>query len=116
MNDLTVKVDKNELRKVIEENRTNHRQVFEEAVEGYRKKVTADLEAHVDRLKKNKIYRVSLSYPVPEDHTADYDRVLRMLEMHQSDVIDIAQDDFASYVMDDWGWKDQFVGTTSQYR
>lgn len=110
-----VTVLKSELAEKLRENRANHRQAFEEAVEGYRKKVTEELERHIGRVKNGSPYRVYVVFPQPEDHTADYDRALKMLEMHQGDTVEIAQQEFAQIVMDDWDWKDAFLTTNASY-
>ena len=112
----TVKVNKLELLAIIKENRANHRQVFLEALEGYKKKCIELLEQHLANLRTGKVYHVSIALPEPQEHTKDYDRVIRMLELSVDDVVEIAQDQFAQYVMDDWAWKNQFTSTTSMYR
>lgn len=113
MNKVTVSVST--LIDAVSKNRTAHRQIFLEALEGFRKKQMETLEAHLEELKAGKLLRVITYLPVPEDHTKDYDRVLKMLDMHQSNSIDISQEDFAKYVMDDWMWKRSFLATNSSY-
>ena len=56
-----------------------------------------------------------ISWPEPEDHTADYDHSIRMLEMCVDDQIEISADDFERLVMDQWGWKAKWSETTSNY-
>jgi hypothetical protein len=110
-----VTVDVAQLRDKIKENRDKHRAIFEEAVEGYRKKAIELLEEHIKNIKKGKVLRVDVALPQPEDHTRDYDRILAMLDMHSDSSIDINERDFASYVLDDWSWKRQFLTTNSMY-
>lgn len=111
----TVTVDKSQLTGMITNNRAAHRKIFEEAVEGYKKEGIRLLEEHVERIKKGDLVEVYVRLPRPEDHTADYDRVLKMLEMHTEIHVEIDQESFASYVMDDWTWKRQFLATNSAY-
>lgn len=113
MNKVTVSVST--LIDAVSKNRTAHRQIFLEALEGFRKKQMETLEAHLEELKAGKLLRVITYLPVPEDHTKDYDRVLKMLDMHQSNSIDISQEDFAKYVMDDWQWRREFLNTSANY-
>ena len=110
-----VTVDKAQLIGKVQNNRDDHRKIFEEAVEGYKKEGVRLLEEHIERIKKGKLERVYVSLPEPEDHTSDYDRVLKMLEMHTGHEVTIDEDSFASYVMDDWSWKRQFLQTNSAY-
>jgi hypothetical protein len=110
-----VTCSKAELRKAVEDNRTNHREIFEEALAGYRIEQVRALEKHIDALRRGKILRGVYYLPVPEDHTKDYDRVLKMLDMHKPELIEISQEDFAKYVMDDWAWRAQWLGTSANY-
>lgn len=110
-----VTVSKDELTKIVTENRGEHRAIFEEAVDGYKKRAVELLEEHIARIKKGKLERVSVSLPVPEDHTSDYDRVLKMLAMSVDDEVTLDEQTFAEYVMDDWGWQKQFLASSSVY-
>ena len=113
MDDITV--DKGALLAILRENREHHRAIFEEALEGYRTRAVKELEAHVERIKIGKVERVSVNLPVPEDHTRDYDRVIRMLEMHLADQVVLDEHTFQNYVEDDWSWTRQFLMSSSPY-
>lgn len=113
MRDITV--EKHDLVTKVKENREAHRAIFLEAVEGYRKEAVRQLEAHIDRIRNGDLPEVRVVLPAPSDHTADYDRVLAMLGWETAATIKIGEDDFASYVMDDWHWKRQFLTTNSAY-
>ena len=104
--DLTVSVGKPELLDALKKNRAQHRKIFEEALDGYRKKAIEMLEQNIANIKAGKVERIYVSLPMPEDHTKDYDRVIRMLEMHRGETLQLDQRYFAQYVMDDWGWRE----------
>ena len=110
-----IRVTKSELVEKITANRAAHRAIFEEAVEGYRKMGVELLEAHIKEILAGKIPQINVRLVAPEDHTSDYDRVLAMLEMSLDDEILIDEERFASYVLDDWHWKRQFLTTNSSY-
>jgi len=110
-----IRVDKDDLLKKVQKNRDAHRGIFEEAVEGYRKRSVEILEEHIQKIKAGKLEEVYVRLPRPSDHTKDYDRVIEMLEMHEDTSIEIDEDHFASYVMDDWSWKNEFLATNSTY-
>lgn len=38
-----------------------------------------------------------------------------MLEMDLADTVDLSETDYAQYVLDDWEWKRQFLGTSRVY-
>src|SRR6266550_2620995 len=110
-----VTVQKTKLREAVAANRANHRELFLEAIEGYRLAAVALFERHIARLRANKQLREQTYLPVPADHTRDYDRILRMIDLHAAELIDISQEDFAKYVMDDWQWRREFLGTSANY-
>lgn len=110
-----VTVEKAALAAAIQENRAKHRAIFLEAVEGYRSAQMREMEKGITRLKAGKSLDGFRYLPVPQDHTRDYDRVLRMLEMHAQPTIDVSQEDFAKYVMDDWQWRREFLNTSANY-
>jgi len=111
----TVKVKKAELSTIVAEKRRGHTKIVKEAIEGYRKQAMKLLEDHIERLKKGRHQIVQIYLTEPQDHTKDYDRVLKMIEMHIGPTIEISQTDFAKYVMDDWEWKQQFLSSNSTY-
>jgi len=111
-----IKVNKTVLTKKLQENRATHRQIFEEAVKGYRDVAIKQLEEHIERIRSNnKVIRVSVYITPPEDHTDDYDTALEMLNMCVDSVIEIDETTFRNYVRDDWEWKHSFILTNSAY-
>lgn len=113
MKDVVVK--KEELVQIIKTNRENHRQIFEEAIDGYKAEAVRRLEENIEDIKKGKNFYININMPVPQDHTEDYNRVLKMLEMCINDTIVLDEQRFAQYVMDDWGWKEAFLNTSNMY-
>lgn len=111
----TVKVKVAELHKVIKANRENHRAEFELAQQGYREQVIEILDERLKAARAGKKMILSIVLPFPEDHTKEYDRVIRMLEMSVEEVIEIAQHEFAMYVMDDWSWKAGWAASNTGY-
>jgi len=106
---MNTKISKEKLLKVIKENRDKHRSIFLEAIEGYQK------EAKINKLKEGKTIDQYINLPIPVDHTPEYNRVIRMIEMDVRINIELGENEFAQYVMDDWQWKREWVGTVSNY-
>lgn len=111
----SVKVNKAELLTKLRENRAGHRAIFEEALDGYHKKVIKLLQKHIDRARKNKREQVYVSIPFPQDHTDDYDTIIAMIEMSIEDTVELDQREFANYVLDEWSWKQEFLTSNSMY-
>lgn len=110
-----VRVNKDELLSRIKANREVHRATFEEALEGWRKRVVHELDRAVADAKANRQYRTTFDLPQPRDYTGHYDEVIGMLEMHVDDTVDLDQREFRQYINDDWGWKQDFLITNSRY-
>lgn len=90
-------------------NRDDHRAIFEEALTGFAAEAAQELETQLELLRQGKRRDIRIVKPVPRDHTADYERAIRMIEMALGDTITLSETDFAQYVMDDWGWQGQFL-------
>lgn len=107
-----ITVAKEDLLAKLRANRGDHRSIFEEALTGFATEVTRDLQIAIDDIRRGKRRDVRVYRTVPKDHTSEYDRAIAMIEMAIGDTIVLSETDFAQYVMDDWGWQDQFLSNT----
>ncbi len=110
-----IRVRKEELLGVLNENRAQHRTLFQQALDGYKQRAVGLLEDHIRRIQNGKVEQVQVYLPAPEDHTRDYDRAIRMVEMSVEDEIVLSEKDFQMYVQDDWSWKREFTATVATY-
>jgi hypothetical protein len=113
MNAITV--NKNQLIEKLNDNRANHREIFLEAQEGYRKAVIAELDSMLADARAGKNIRTVVSLRAPVDQTKDYDCALAMLAMHVEETISLTQQEFQCYVLDQWGWKNAFNVSNAAY-
>jgi len=113
MNEVTV--NKAELLEKVKENRSKHRQIFEDAQIKYRELVIEELDLMLKDAKKGRKIKRWIGLPEPEDHTDDYDRVVRMLEMSVDENVTLRAVEFDNYVMDQWGWNASFAANTVSY-
>jgi hypothetical protein len=111
----TTNIRKEKLLEIIRGNRDKHREVFEAALAGYRDTALAQLEEKIASLESGRTPEIRVVVPRPEDHTVDYDRIIRMLELDTGETFTLSERMFAHYVMDDWDWKRQFVKMSSRY-
>lgn len=111
----TVTVRRDELLKVVKKNRDNHRAVFEKAQTAYRARMIQELDSMLADAKAGRKIRRAIAMPEPEDHTPDYDRIIRMLEMSVNDVLELSEYDFSRYAMDQWEWAASFAANTASY-
>jgi hypothetical protein len=100
----SVTVKKDDLVAKVKANRKAHRDLFLKAQEGYRKVIVAELDRMLSDAKAGRRISRSINLAEPVDHTADYDRVLAMLEMSVDDTITLNSQEFNQYVRDNWEW------------
>lgn len=110
-----VTVEKKTLLETVRKNRSEHRNIFLRACEGYREEAIATLDKFLADAKAGKRIHQYIGLEEPVDKTKDYDRVIKMLEMSVADTIELTVAEFAQYVMDDWSWKGQFTATNTKY-
>jgi hypothetical protein len=114
----SINVKRTDLLTKLRENRDKHAAEFKVAMEGFRMEVLNVLEDAVAKLEKDdKSFDKGLfmNEDPPQDHTADYDLVIGMMEMSVDEIIQMDSNSFNQYVMDNWAWKQQFAETTSKY-
>lgn len=110
-----IPIKKDDLLAALRTNRSAHRAVFEKAVEQYRTEVVDRLNAMLEDVKANRRIDQYVGLIQPQDQTREYDRAIRMLELMTEDVAHLTEEEFAQFVMDDWGWKAQWVTSTLNY-
>lgn len=111
----TVQMLKGSLLAQVKENRDNHRAEFEKALKGFQITAIEVLEKNLELARKGQRQRVFVHLDVPEDHTKDYDRIIGMLQNEVRDTVELTQHEFAQYVQDDWGWKQQWTTSNVGY-
>lgn len=119
MSDVTVTVVKERLLDILRGNQASHTQTFREAIDGYRDKLKEGLNKLLSDLSYGRRIRDDLQrlafLSEPESHAAEYSRVIRMLEMHQGETVQLSEEQFKNYVEDDWKWSDNFKTVSSSY-
>lgn len=110
----TVRVNKYDLLERVKKNRDEHRAIFEEALEGWKKRTIEVLEKRFQDALKGKI-DLAFNLPRPADHTDDYDTVIELLTMSLDEELELSQHDFACYALDKWAWQAQFLTTSASY-
>lgn len=112
-----VTVKKEELLGAIRKNRETHHAFFLEAQKGYRETVIKALDQTLAEAREGQRFVLEriTALVLPQEHTVDYDRVIKMLEMCVADEVTVTEQQFSQYVLDDWGWKKQFVTTNARY-
>ena len=106
-------VGKDELLAKLKQNKAQHAERYAEALAGYRQTLEDRLGEVVRKLREEPGYAPNPSKVVaglvkPEDHAADYDRAIRMVEASQGITVEFTGRDFDQFWDDDWDWQHSF--------
>jgi hypothetical protein len=112
-----VRVDKAKLLAILKKNREDHRGVFLEAQKAFRVIAIKALDAQLKAARNGKPFELArlVSLTAPEDHTADYDRSIQMLEMSVDKEIAVDEREFQNYVQDIWNWSRDWAVSNIRY-
>lgn len=146
MNEVVMK--KENLIKVLVENKAKHDAIYDAAVAGYwetakdrlnEKKDSfanailtfqADIAAQIQRLDEKIEKKEILPYSIetkplqwipnlglvfPESHSKDYERAIKMMESSIYSDVRLSEQEFDSYVLNNWEWKEKFLLSNSYY-
>jgi hypothetical protein len=112
---LTITAKTSDVLATLKTNRDRHTKIVAEARVGFAQKAKALLEEALKTVAQHNEHGLSLHLPAPVDHTQDYAVAIQMMEMHQSDLILMTQDQVKKYILDRWEWESHFVATNSTY-
>ena len=111
--DLKVTVKKIELLDRLKVNLLEHKQIYKEAVEGFKIHARKQLEDLLGRCNgKEQIY---LSLSAPEDHSSAYTTVIGMLEMATDTEIELSAKEYRNLVEDKWDWMEDWLLSNRAY-
>lgn len=111
----TVTVNPTELLKVVSKNLETHKKDYKESIEGYYEEVSRELKSTLKSVKAGEDFSLNFRLYKPENHSADYERVIKMLEMTIEDEIELTTHEFDNFVMDNWSWSESFGMTKTMY-
>ena len=117
-NTFVVNVPIEELIKKLKANREKHSENFEAALVVYHKKVIEVLDEALEAARTGKEYKTYFNLVKPENMLDEYDEVIGMLEMSlgtTSSTIELTQDQYRNYVLDNWSWSKLFAVNTLSY-
>lgn len=112
---MQIKVNKMELVDILRKNREIHASIYQTAIEKYRELSLTWFNNAVDVLKAGGEPPRTLPYPIPEEHTEDFDRAIKMMQMDVNDELDLEEHEFRQYVDNEWGWARSFLANSGSY-
>lgn len=99
----------------LQENREKHRLAYEDAMEGFKEAVVTELSEALELAKAGKEYRLVLKQTKPAEYLKNYDRAIAMFSMSSQDEVELTENEFTQYVMDNWNWSMSFTDTARTY-
>lgn len=64
---------------------------FIEAQDGFRERIVEELDRRLSDARNGRAFNLAIGLPEPQDHTRDYERVIRMYEMSVSGEVEITE-------------------------
>jgi hypothetical protein len=112
-----IKVNKATLLEIIKKNGAEHRETFLEAQKTYREVAIKALDEQLSAAREGKPFELVtlMRLEAPQDHTADYERSIQMLEMSVDIEIIVSEQEFQQYVQDVWGWSRDWASNSMNY-
>lgn len=109
----TIRISKEQLTDAVKTNATAHAVELGKAQIAWRKQYALLLRATADQVLAGEDAKPVVSLPKPVDHTRDYGRVIKMLEMTADEILELELSDFNRYVLDEWEWAhDKLLNST----
>ena len=112
---LDTNVDKSDLLGKLQENRERHLSIYEDARKGYINRAEKAILSRLDDLRAGKAVALHFNLHVPENHVAEYDTVIKMLEWSTDETVTISDSEFRMFVEDEWDWMGSWLDENSLY-
>ena len=115
----SIKMERVKLLEIVRENKEKHIAAYNESVEDYKAAVLKIAKRNHFLAKTGDLNQIGQMKKFPNhpvSYEDNYTKAIRMLELSVEDVIDIEEHIFNQLVLDEWGWKQQFVATGALYK
>lgn len=119
-------INRMKLLEIVRENLAKHLSDYAESVQDHLKAMVKIAEHNkkvaLKNLKQCKAEKIDDlqsfkgALPKPSSYEKEYNRAIRMLELSVEENITVEEDVFNQLVLDEWGWKNNFVGTMALYK
>lgn len=115
MSERTITVDKQEILTVIKKNLRRHVRIHEKALAKWRELVHKRLLEEIKRGEVGKEYRLDFKLPRPVSYAKNYETIFGMLELDNTDNIELSEQEYKSYILDEWEFSKGFLYSNSMY-
>jgi hypothetical protein len=112
---MTTRVEKARLLETLRTNLGRHKQIVQEARDGYVKKAREALEERLEQLRTGKLVSLTFHLSPPADYSEVYQNSIAMLEWNTDETVELEADEFRQLVRDEWDWMGSFLSGNSGY-
>jgi hypothetical protein len=133
--DRTITANVDEVLEALRNNLAEHKKIVAEAKDGYKEackkalvKARSDLSKRLKALEAGEpvnMRGISFHEAPPQDHSKQFDTIIKMLELHKNShvptkedpvaTIDLKAVDVQQFVLNNWDWSDQFLVANAAY-
>lgn len=111
-----VRIEKQKLMNVLTDNFDKHLTDLKDIKHERRGEILDHCRDLIENIRKDKEYQpVFKQYPLPDDHSDEYRRAIKMVEFSVDENIELSERQFDELVMDNWNWKRGFELAKSAY-
>lgn len=115
----SVKVNRNELLKIVQGNMMVHIAAYKESVEDYKNLVLTYAKDNLvlaETMDLDIIRKIKAPPAQPTSYEDNYKRAIRMLELSIVNEIELQEHEFNQLVLDEWSWKHTFLAGAASYK
>jgi hypothetical protein len=111
----SVKINRDDLLKIVRENKEKHIKEYKEAEEEFKTAALNIINENIELINKGN-FKIKTLPTTPVSYESNYNKAIRMLELSVDTVIEIDQYEFSKLVLDEWEWKQSFDIMNSTYK
>lgn len=111
-----ITVARDDLLVALRRNLEVHKSEYLEAFEDYKKILKESLKKALQNAEANNFEKVDVQIAKPQNHEADYQRAIDMIEVSTNTEFTIDGDSYAAYFKNEWPWKRTFDVLAASYK
>jgi len=96
-----ININKADLIAKIKENKQAHIKDYTEAVEAFKIQANNQIEKAGKHLESGELNEIKLNLKVPVNKESEYDKLVIMFEWEQKDIVELSQQEFNEYILDE---------------
>ena len=112
----TIMVQKGVVLETLEKNRVLHLKEYKEAMKNWAEMAITQLKDEIKELENHpEDANLYFNLQKPESHVDDYDKAIGMMKFEVRDEVEITEEDYSRFFLDEWNWSDGFKHLTTVY-